>query len=103
MPTVQIRYSKTGITTPRPEDRFASSQWTKIMTPLKFSISTATSENSISPLGRVAVRAHRAPEHWSIPLDNVEIDDFGYAHVDLHEPSERDLTLDDFLNHGDEY
>jgi len=43
------------------------------------------------------------PEDWSAPFDDVEIDDLGYSDPDLHEPDQRDLTLDDFLNEEDEH
>jgi hypothetical protein len=39
-----------------------------------------------------------APEDWSLPFDDVEIDDMGYSDSDRHEPDLRDLTLDDFLD-----
>jgi hypothetical protein len=43
------------------------------------------------------------PEDWSAPFDDVEMDDLGYTDADLHEPAQRDLTLDDFLDQEDEY
>lgn len=39
-----------------------------------------------------------APEDWTLPFDDVEIDDMGYSDSDRHEPDLHDLTLDDFLD-----
>ncbi len=39
-----------------------------------------------------------APEDWSGPFDDVEIDDFGYSDPDVHEPHLQGLTLDDLLD-----
>ncbi len=39
-----------------------------------------------------------APEDWSGPFDDVQLDDFGYSDPDLHEPHRQDLTLDDLLD-----
>jgi hypothetical protein len=43
-----------------------------------------------------------APEDWTGPFDDVELDDFGYSDPDLHEPHLQDLTLDDLLDDRDE-
>ncbi|MEW6036921.1 MAG: DUF6763 family protein [Pseudomonadota bacterium] len=42
-----------------------------------------------------------APEDWSAPFDDVEIDDLGYSDPDLHLPDTDDLTLDDVLEDED--
>jgi hypothetical protein len=38
-----------------------------------------------------------APEDWSAPFDDVEIDDLGYSDPDLHGPDRDGSTLEDFL------
>jgi hypothetical protein len=43
-----------------------------------------------------------APEDWSAPFDDLEIDDLGYSDPDIHSPGIQDVTLDDILN-DDEY
>lgn len=39
-----------------------------------------------------------APEDWTLPFDDVEVDDMGYSDTDRHEPDLHDLTLDDLLD-----
>lgn len=39
-----------------------------------------------------------APEDWSAPFDDVELDDLGYTDPDLHGRDASDMTLDDLLD-----
>lgn len=43
-------------------------------------------------------RPIEAPEDWSAPFDDVEVDDLGYSDPDLHRPDIEGLTLDDLLD-----
>lgn len=39
-----------------------------------------------------------APEDWSAPYDDLEIDDLGYSDPDRHGMDREDVTLDDLLD-----
>lgn len=39
-----------------------------------------------------------APEDWSAPFDDVEVDDLGYSDPDQHGLDMQDVTLDDLLD-----
>lgn len=44
-----------------------------------------------------------APEDWSAPYDDLEVDDLGYSDPDLHGRDSHDITLDDLLDSQDEF
>jgi hypothetical protein len=39
-----------------------------------------------------------APEDWSAPFDDLEIDDMGYTDTDEHKPNPEDIDIDDYLD-----
>jgi len=39
-----------------------------------------------------------APEDWSAPFGEIELDDLGYSDPDRHGPDLQDITLDNFLD-----
>jgi hypothetical protein len=43
-----------------------------------------------------------APEDWSAPFDDVEIDDLGYSDPDNHSRDMDELSLDNFLDEEDD-
>jgi hypothetical protein len=42
-----------------------------------------------------------APEDWSAPYDDLEVDDLGYSDPDRHGLDAQELTLDDLLDDAD--
>jgi len=43
-----------------------------------------------------------APDDWSAPFDDVEVDDLGYSDPDRHGLDMQDVTLDDLLDGDDD-
>ena len=39
-----------------------------------------------------------APEDWSAPFDDLEIDDMGYTDTDEHKRNPEDIDIDDYLD-----
>ncbi len=39
-----------------------------------------------------------APEDWSAPYDELEVDDLGYSDPDVHEPNLDDLDFNEWLD-----
>lgn len=39
-----------------------------------------------------------APEDWSAPFDDLEVDDLGYTDTDEHKPNPEDMDIDDYLD-----
>jgi hypothetical protein len=42
-----------------------------------------------------------APEDWSAPFDEMELDDLGYSDTDRHGRDLQEVTLDDLLDEND--